>query len=139
MQRHRLGPGARVPAIVAHRGSSVRFRENTLEAFRGAAAEGADMFELDVWLSAGGVPMVNHDELVAGGRPIGSLRQAEIASDVDTAHIPALDDVLAWSRGRVGVYVELKGPGTAQPVAELIRRRAMADEVVVGSFDPSLV
>jgi glycerophosphoryl diester phosphodiesterase len=139
LTRHRLALGTRVPAIVAHRGSSVRFRENTLEAFRGAAAEGADLFELDIWLSADGVPMVHHDETVSGGRPIGSLTHAEIVGGPDTAHIPALDDVLDWSRDRIGVYVELKGPGTAQPVAAAVRRRAMADQVVVGSFDARLV
>lgn len=38
--------------------------ENTLAAFRwasSAACNGADAIELDVWLSADGVPMVNHD------------------------------------------------------------------------------
>jgi glycerophosphoryl diester phosphodiesterase len=139
VNRLRLALGAREPAIVAHRGSSARFRENTLDAFRGAAAEGADMVELDVWLSADGVPIVHHDEVVAGGRPIGSLTHAEIVGCADTTHIPSLDDVLAWSRGRIGVYVELKGPGTGEPVAELVKRRAVADQVVIGSFEPSLV
>jgi glycerophosphoryl diester phosphodiesterase len=139
LTRRRLTLGAREPAIVAHRGSSIRFRENTLEAFRGAAAEGADLFELDVWLSADGVPMVHHDAAVSGGRLIGSLTLAEIVGDTDLAYIPSLDDVLSWSRDRIGVYVELKGPRTAAPVAEAVRRLAMVEQVVIGSFDAGLV
>jgi len=51
----------------------------------------------------------------------------------------SLDDVLAWGRGRIGVYVELKGPGTGPPVAEVVKRRAVDDQVVIGSFEPNLV
>lgn len=36
------------PLIIAHRGDSSLFPENTLEAFRAAAYIGADFFELDV-------------------------------------------------------------------------------------------
>lgn len=102
-----------------------------MEAFRAAVDEGADMSELDVWLSADGVPMVHHDEAVGSpARPIGSLRRAELASNKATAHIPPLDDVMEWSRGRMGLYIELKGPKTAEPVAELVRRHDMARHVV---------
>src|SRR5207244_5819311 len=49
------------PAIVAHRGASATHPENTLSAFLAAAAAGADMVELDVRLTADGVPVVLHD------------------------------------------------------------------------------
>jgi glycerophosphoryl diester phosphodiesterase len=64
---------------VAHRGSWSQHRENTLDAFVAAYQEGADMVELDVWLSADGIAVVHHDEAV-GGLPIGSLSQAQLTT-----------------------------------------------------------
>ena len=46
--------------IVAHRGATAHAAENTLESFRAAQRLGADAFELDVRLSADGVPIVFH-------------------------------------------------------------------------------
>lgn len=56
--------------VLAHRGGQMQagsegpvFPENSLAAFRWASSDrcgGADGFELDVWLSKDGVPMVNH-------------------------------------------------------------------------------
>jgi glycerophosphoryl diester phosphodiesterase len=50
------------PAIVAHRGDSMRAPENTLEAARLAWQAGAAAWELDVQLTRDGVPVVLHDE-----------------------------------------------------------------------------
>jgi glycerophosphoryl diester phosphodiesterase len=127
---------ATAPAIIAHRGSWSHHRENTLEAFVAAYEEGADMVELDVWLSADGVPVVHHDEAV-DGVAIGSLSQAQLRSTA--AYVPTLDQVFAWAKGRIGVYVELKGPDTSEPVVALVRKHRMADHVVVGSFVTRLV
>jgi glycerophosphoryl diester phosphodiesterase len=48
--------------VIAHRGASGLAPENTLAAFRLAARLGADGVELDVHLSADGVPIVIHDK-----------------------------------------------------------------------------
>ena len=50
------------PLVVAHRGASAAFPENTLDAFRGARDLGADWIELDVHLSRDGQLIVIHDE-----------------------------------------------------------------------------
>jgi glycerophosphoryl diester phosphodiesterase len=47
--------------IIAHRGASGAAPENTLAAFELAVRQGADAFELDVRLTADGVPVVLHD------------------------------------------------------------------------------
>ena len=59
-------PGARLdrPLVIAHRGASGLAPENTLAAFRLATRLGADGVELDVHLSAEGVPIVIHDKRV---------------------------------------------------------------------------
>jgi glycerophosphoryl diester phosphodiesterase len=52
------------PLVIAHRGGADLWPENTLTAFRGAHALGADVLELDVQASADGVPVVLHDATV---------------------------------------------------------------------------
>jgi glycerophosphoryl diester phosphodiesterase len=51
----------RKPLNIAHRGGASLMPENTLAAFADAIARGCDGAELDVQLSADGVPVVHHD------------------------------------------------------------------------------
>lgn len=47
--------------IVAHRGNSAEFRENSLPAIRSALEIGVKFVEFDVHLSSDGVPVLSHD------------------------------------------------------------------------------
>ena len=47
--------------VFAHRGYSGKYPENTMEAFHGAFAAGADGIELDVQLSKDGQLVIIHD------------------------------------------------------------------------------
>lgn len=51
--------------VVAHRGASALEPENTLASFESALRAGADVVELDVRLTADGIPVVLHDPDVA--------------------------------------------------------------------------
>lgn len=55
------GANAHRPLVVAHRGDSCNFPENTLEAVKGAIALGVDVIELDVHRSADDVAVIIHD------------------------------------------------------------------------------
>lgn len=48
--------------IVAHRGYAAKFRENSSQAIRSALAIGCKYIEVDVQLSADGMPMLSHDD-----------------------------------------------------------------------------
>ena len=64
------------PIAFAHRGARAHARENTLEAFALGLRLGATGLESDVWLTADGVPVLDHDGVVQLGRrkrPIGTL------------------------------------------------------------------
>ena len=50
-----------IPRVIAHRGASGEYPENTLVAFRAAAEAGAPYFELDVHMTRDGVVVVSHD------------------------------------------------------------------------------
>lgn len=53
---------AHLPAVIAHRGASGDAPENTLAAMNLAADQGASCVEIDVSISADGVPFVHHDD-----------------------------------------------------------------------------
>lgn len=92
--------------VIAHRGASKAERENTVAAFRGAAALGADAVELDVRRTADGTLVVHHNPGLAGGELIVDLHMDELP-----AHIPTLDDALDACAG-MWVNVEIKNdPG----------------------------
>lgn len=134
------------PRTVGHRGASALAPENTLRAIELAIAHGLDMVEVDVHLSREGELMVIHDAdllRLAGRRDaVASLTAAELARvDLgDGQGVPRLVDVLALARGRLGVYVELKGVRTGFALGQLVRTGAAEGvELVSGSFDAPLV
>ncbi len=132
--------------LVGHRGASALAPENTLRAFELAIEHGLDMAELDVHLSRDGQLVVIHDDdlsRLAGARAtVSQLSAAELGRlDVgDGQGIPRLVDVFEAVRGRLGLYIEMKGAGTGRALGELIRQGA-ADglELIGGSFVPKLV
>lgn len=69
--------------IIAHRGNSQRYPENTLPAFEAAVDDGADMIELDVTLTVDGHFVVIHDDTLPrttdGDGFVCHKTQAEIA------------------------------------------------------------
>jgi glycerophosphoryl diester phosphodiesterase len=148
----------RLTHLIAHRGNAAEYPENTLPAFVSALGLGVRFIELDVQLSADGVPVVLHDVLLARTTDLpGSVFDHEAAalqrmhageparfgdrySDV---RIPLLSDVLALLERRpdVTLFVEIKRESLAQhgldpvvaAVIETIRPRRA--QCVVISFD----
>ncbi|MGH2380898.1 MAG: glycerophosphodiester phosphodiesterase [Candidatus Limnocylindria bacterium] len=130
---------------VSHRGASALAPENTLLAVRLAISHGVDVAEVDVHLSRDDQLVVHHnaDVMVGSGvrMPIATLSAAELAGVPKGAGeaVPTLEEVLALAGQRIGVYVELKAPGTAEAFGDLLSRTRSAPELIVGSFSPTLV
>lgn len=102
---------------IAHRGAPRRALENTLESFLLAKSAGAQAFELDVWLTSDGVPVVFHDKdlsRLAGRRErLSSLSFSELSAvSLKGGHcISRLQEVVeALSHPLARVYVEMKDP-----------------------------
>ena len=119
--------GARpAPEIIAHRGTPREFPENSLPGFARALELGADAVELDVHVTADGVPVVHHDaELGAGphaGRAIADLPAAALGETwlAPGVVVPTLAAALAVAAGRATVYVEVKARGAEGAVAEVL-------------------
>jgi glycerophosphoryl diester phosphodiesterase len=132
------------PLFIAHRGASAEAPENTLAAFRRAIALGVDGIELDVQVSRDGVPMVFHDATLvrltgARGR-IAQFTRCELQEyRVRGEAIPTLAEVLALTRDRCVVEVELKLGTPVAPVVESIRRARAGNAVILASFERKLV
>lgn len=119
--------------VVAHRGASARFAENTREAFEGARALGADWVELDVRRTADRALAVHHDALLPDGRAIVETRAADLP-----ATVPDLVAALEACEP-LGVNVEIKNlPGDPDfdPTCDIAARVA---PIVAARTQPILV
>src|SRR6478735_6540073 len=133
----------RTPVALAHRGGSLYAPnlglENTMTAFGNAVGLGYTHLETDVHITRDGKLVAFHDTDLdrvsnAHGRirdlPWSEVSHAEVG---DGGHVPLLTDVLdAWPD--VNLNIDLKAPGTAEPLWRLIEERGLHDQVCVGSF-----
>lgn len=149
---------SRIVHLVAHRGNAREFPENTLPALRSALALGVRFLEIDVQMSADGVPIVVHDAelerttgIVAN---VLNLTAAELAK-IEAAergrfgetfagtNLPTLADVVALLEGHpeVTLFVEVKRAslvrfGHDQVVPQILEvLRPWRGQVVLISFD----
>jgi glycerophosphoryl diester phosphodiesterase len=127
--------------IIAHRGASRERPENTVAAFVRAIELGADGIELDVHLTADDVLIVHHDARphdppspALANRGIRSLTAQELSAfRVRGESIPTLSQVIDAVGGRLKIYCELKGAGTAAPALKLLEKLGAA--AAVHAFD----
>src|SRR6266540_2789419 len=159
MGRDRRLPDDAFPIVVAHRGASSTWPENTIPSFEDAIRLGAGIVELDVRLSLDGVPVVIHDPAVDrttdGTGLVHELGAAELSSlnagtEAEPTPVPTLAEVLRCVSGRAAIAAEVKNiPGepafepTREPIVEAIHaeleRQGFDGAVLVISFNPSSI
>src|SRR6478752_4979614 len=104
------------PIGFAHRGASAHAPENTIEAFALARRLGASGLESDVWLTADGVAVLDHDGKV-GRRPrrigIDEVERSELPD-----HIPTLEQLLTEVGTDYELSLDVKDPAAAAVVVE---------------------
>lgn len=144
------------PVIWAHRGMSLQYPENTLEAFRAAAELGPALggIETDVQLSKDGVVMIFHDETLdrvtdTKGNlrdfTFEELRRVKIMRHDGTfTQIPTLEEVLALlkpycEKNGLRLNLELKTSvyryeGIEKKTLEIVRKYGMEKYVLYSSF-----
>ena len=101
------------PITFAHRGASAHAPENTLEAFELALRLGATGLESDVWVTADGVAVLDHDGKVRSGLrrvPIDQVDRRDLP-----AHIPALAEVFASFGTDFELSLDVKDPAAGIP------------------------
>ena len=132
---------------MGHRGSPLRFPENTLASYRAAVEAGAGGIELDVHLTRDGHPVVMHDPVVDrttdGSGPIArktlrEIRTLDAGYRADTnGHfpVPTLAEVLEEFPG-VAVNIDIKDrdrPGAEAAVLGVLHRAGACGRVLVAS------
>ena len=147
-------PLVHAPLVIGHRGSIYGI-ENTLEAVSAASAWGADYAEVDIQLSADGVPVAVHDgnlwRLAGEAVNVSDLTWAELqaltlradANPGQTGRIPSLEELLELVRddpNGMGLLIELKpeegrGEALAKAVTGLVERYDLGERVMFMSLD----
>jgi glycerophosphoryl diester phosphodiesterase len=121
-------PSLRTPPIgFAHRGARAHAPENTLEAFRLAVRLGATGLESDVWLTADGEAVLDHDGVVRVGlrkRPISSFDRADLP-----AHIPTLQELYDEVGTGLDLSLDVKDPAAFERVVEVAGRSAALERL----------
>jgi glycerophosphoryl diester phosphodiesterase len=100
-------PPLSLPAILfAHRGARAHAPENTLEAFRLAIRLGASGLESDVWVTADGAAVLDHDGMVGG--VFRRRRIAEVDRGDLPEHIPTLGELYAECGAEMELSLDVK-------------------------------
>jgi glycerophosphoryl diester phosphodiesterase len=126
-----------VTLVIAHRGAWGKRTpgapaENTLEAFEAAIALGVDMIELDVRRTRDGHLVVHHDARVRA-LPVSSLRYEALTVKGKRSRPPLLDEVLALTKDRIALNLEVKEQGYVKDTIALLRRHEF-DRCLLTSF-----
>jgi glycerophosphoryl diester phosphodiesterase len=145
--------------VIAHRGYSGKYPENTMLAFRKAVDAGCDEIELDVQLTRDGTVVIIHDETtdrVTGATgavrdfSFEELRKLNVSSTYGDTYgvnpIPSLDEYFSWVKGtKIATNIELKNggfyyEGLEEKTIALIKKHSLENRVMFSSFNhPSLL
>lgn len=141
---------------VGHRGGGgFLVPENSLSSIAKSIDYGADFVEIDVQRTKDGFYIISHDKTfkrMAGEnrKPI-EMTVSEIkALDIgkfypgyEGERVPTIEELLDFCKGRIGVFVELKGETADEKMVDdmvsLIKERKMEKEMVLMSLDYKLM
>ena len=132
----------------AHRGGAyhpeIEGLENTLAAFRHAAALGYKYLETDVHVTKDGALLAFHDDVLdrvtdrmgaVADLTLAEVREARIGGREE---IPTFDRLLeAFPEARFNI--DIKSAGAASALAAVVREHDLWDRVLVGSFSPGRI
>ncbi len=136
------------PLIIAHRGYSAKFTENTIPAFNAAIDCGCDMIELDVHFSHDNQLVVFHDLKLK--RITGRKKRVVdyAAEELRVLNIPTLREVLSVIQKRVPLNIEIKHETIkhseyrkmmVKKLLDLLGETNTKENVLISSFDDALL
>lgn len=126
----------RPPLGFAHRGARAHAPDNTLDAFTLALRLGATGLESDVWVTADGVAVLDHDGIVGRfrRRRIGDIRRADLP-----AHIPSLGELYDAIGTDVPLSLDVKDPAALEPTIRTAEAAGAAERLFLCHPDWELV
>ncbi len=144
-------PSRLKPYVIAHRGNRLACPENTLAAFRQALADGADILETDLHLTADEVFVCIHDPTVdrttngsgsVAEMPLAAIKQLSAAygrPEFASERVPTLAEVAAILPPDMALALELKtdrflDPSVCERLADELRELGVRQRSFVLSF-----
>lgn len=129
MERTPLDPDLpsyrRSPAIAfAHRGARAHAPENTLEAFTLALRLGATGLESDVWITADGEAILDHDGVFRQGlrrRKVSDIKLEDLPE-----HVPTLGQLYETCGVNFELSLDIKDPNAVERVMEVAQAAELA-------------
>ena len=107
------------PIAFAHRGARAHAPENTLASFELALKLGATGLESDVWVTADGIPVLDHDGIVKKSlrrnQPIGELLRSALPE-----HVPSLAEMIERCGSDYDLSLDLKDPESGRLVIDVV-------------------
>ena len=133
---------------IGHRGAKGHAPENTLKSIARGMELGAGWIEVDVYYADSHLVVIHDERLERTTNGKGKLSDKSISylRSLDAGNgekIPLLEEVIDLVWKKAGLNIELKGPGTARPVIELLRKKLTpewgVDKFLVSSFDHKML
>ncbi len=134
--------------IIAHRGASGEFPENTLLAIEQAITQHANAIEIDVFAVENQLIVIHDHHLQRTTNGIGSIYDYTLAElrRLDAGlgqRIPLLQEVLDTLPSDIWLNIELKGENTAEPLLQLLNKREALgynlNNLLISSFNHHLL
>lgn len=107
------------PITFAHRGARAYSPENTIEAFQLGLRLGATGLESDVWVTADGVAVLDHDGVVR--RRTRKVPIREVVRKSLPSHVPEVSEMLEACPGDFDLSLDVKDPSALDATLDAIR------------------
>ena len=126
--------------LIAHRGANKLAPENTLKAFSKAIELGADYIEFDIHQSKDGeiVVMGDANTLTTTGYDglikEMTIRELKKLDCGECEQIPTLKEMIEVTKGRIGLQCEVKAPGLANELVNILKEENLIETSIVSSF-----
>jgi glycerophosphoryl diester phosphodiesterase len=114
------------PIAFAHRGARAHAPENTIEAFQLALRLGANGLESDVWSTADGVAVLDHDGQVR--RLLRNVALSTVNRADLPGHIPTVEELFAEVGHNFHLSLDVKDPSAVAPLARSVADAGYAVE-----------
>ncbi len=139
--------------IIAHRGCSGEYPENTMLSFEEAVRQNVEYIELDVRMSQDDSIMVIHDETLdrttngegavksftyAGLKEYDASYTEKFGSSFKNVKIPSLYEVLSHFKGKVKFVIEAKNVSEIQ-IINIVTKLHLEQDVIISSYNQNKI
>lgn len=141
--------------IVAHRAGGFSAQENSLAGLNAAIEQGADFTEVDVQRTKDNQYVLNHDQTLKRAAGVSEKTQDLSLDEIkkltlephgkvkDPQKIPTVEEFLLAAKGKIQVFLELKGSTADEKMVDdiiaLVRKLEMEKDVVLVSLDYKII